>query len=72
MGPTFQFSHNDDEVAGNAPMNGAIQEDTKSDKNQGHPIIGFIDQVKKLPSGEYKIVNGQIVKINYAHPLLYQ
>lgn len=31
MGPTLQFSHLDDNLAGNKPINGAIMMDTKSD-----------------------------------------
>ena len=61
MGPTLQFSHNRDKVAGNDPMSGAEQEDTKSDKEQGHSISDFTEQIKKLPAGNYKVVNGEIV-----------
>jgi len=48
-------------VAGNDPISGAEQEDTKSDKEQGHSIYGFTEQIKKLPAGKYKVMNGEIV-----------
>ena len=64
MGPTLQFSHSDDDVAGNKPIDGAEQMDTSDDENQGHSIFDFMDQVKKLPTGNYKVVNGKIVPIN--------
>jgi RHS repeat-associated protein len=61
---TFQFSHSKDDFAGNDPMPGAIQMDTKSDKNQGHSIFGFFDQIQNLPVGKYKVVDGKIVPVN--------
>jgi hypothetical protein len=62
MGPTLQFSHNADGVAGNKPIKGAQQQDTSKDKNQGHSILSFLNQISKLPTGSYKIVNSQIVR----------
>jgi RHS repeat-associated protein len=64
MGPTLQYSHSNDGVAGNEDEPGAEKKDTKSDKNQIHSIYSFLDQVKNLPVGTYKVVNGQIVPDN--------
>ena len=61
MGPTLQYSHKDDYIAGNKPEQGAEQEDTSKDKNQTHHISDFIQQIQTLPEGKYKIVDGQIV-----------
>ena len=61
VGPTLQFSHGGDIVAGNDPENGAEQKDTSGDKNQGHSIFSFIQQVSQLPIGSYKVVDGKIV-----------
>ena len=52
MGTTYQFSHSDDIVAGNKPINGAIIIDTSNDVDQGHSIGSFINQIKKLPKGD--------------------
>jgi hypothetical protein len=64
MGPTYQYSHSDDMVAGDDDEPGAEKKDTKSDKNQSHSIFSFFDQIKNLPAGTYKVVNGQIVPDN--------
>ena len=62
MGPTLQYSHNDDGVAGNSPMPGAIQMDASKDEKQDHAIATFtIIDVLSLPVGNYKVVNGKIV-----------
>jgi len=61
MGPTLQFSHSNDAVAGDDPKPGAEKQDTKSDKDQSHPISTFFNQIANLPEGTYKVVNGQIV-----------
>ena len=61
---TFQFSHSKDRVAGNKEMDGAYNQDTSSDKGQGHSIFDFFEQVKNLPEGNYKVVNGKIVPTN--------
>jgi RHS repeat-associated protein len=61
VGPTLQFSHSNDMVAGNDPEKGAQQQDTSGDKNQGHSIFSFMNQVSKLPTGHYRVVNGQII-----------
>jgi hypothetical protein len=58
---TYQFSHNKDWIAGSSEMDGAIYMDTSTDPNQSHYITDFWDQVKNLPEGKYRIVNGQIV-----------
>ncbi len=55
MGNTLQFSHSKDMVAGNKPMEGAVIQNTSSDKNQGHSIFDFLDQIKNVPSGSYEI-----------------
>jgi RHS repeat-associated protein len=63
MGATFQFSHSDDDVAGNDAEPGAIQMDTRKDKKQDHAIATFtINDILNLPAGSYKIVNGKIVQ----------
>lgn len=59
--PTLQFSHEDDMVAGDDQMPGAKKMNTSSDKQQGHSVFGFMNQIKNLPAGKYKVVNGQIV-----------
>ena len=61
MGPTLQYSHNNDIWAGNKPEQGAEQEDTSKDKNQTHYIYDFMQQIESLPAGKYKIVDGKIV-----------
>ena len=61
---TFQFSHSKDRVAGNKEMDGAYNQDTSSDKGQGHSIFDFFEQVKNLSEGNYKVVNGKIVPAN--------
>ncbi len=58
--PTLQFSHDNDMIAGDKQMPGAKKMDTKSDKQQGHSIFGFADQIKNLPAGKYKVVNGKL------------
>ena len=63
MGTTFQFSHSNDNVAGSEDMPGASKMSTKEDKKQTHSIFSFISQISKLPTGKYKVVNGQIVPV---------
>lgn len=58
---TYQFSHNKDRVAGKSKIKGAEYMDTSSDKKQDHGIKTFMDQIKNLPTGKYKVENGQIV-----------
>ena len=55
MGNTYQFSHKSDYVAGNEKMDGAVSKDTSSDKEQGHSIFHFINQIMNLPTGSYTI-----------------
>lgn len=64
LGKTLQFSHSNDPVAGNDSMQGADQINTSDDKDQGHSIFYFMNQISKLPEGKYKVVNGQIVPDN--------
>ena len=64
MGPTLQYSHDGDGVAGNEDEPGAEKKDTKSDKNQIHSIYSFLGQIRNLPVGTYKVINGQIVPDN--------
>ncbi len=61
VGPTLQYSHSKDYVAGNDPIYGAQQMDTSGDRNQGHSVFSFWNQIFNLPAGDYKIINGQIV-----------
>jgi hypothetical protein len=68
--PTFQFSNDNDPVANNkllgspfAEMEGASVQ-TDSNPNKGHSIFDFMDKIKNLPSGNYKVVNGEIVPNN--------
>ena len=49
MGPTYQFSHNDDFWAGNKPIDGAVIMDTGSDKDQKHELHTFKEQIKNIP-----------------------
>lgn len=62
--PTRQYSHSEDRVAGNDPMKGASQEDTSQDEEQSHSIYSFFNQIKDLPTGKYKVVDGKIVPDN--------
>lgn len=62
MGKTYQFSHRWDIVAFDVPMPGAENQDTSNDKTQGHGILEFINQIKKLPTGTYD-VNGEKITI---------
>ena len=63
MGPTIQYSHSDDLVAGDDEMLGADKGDTSSDKEKSHPIVTFsVQDILSLPSGSYKVVDGKIVK----------
>jgi hypothetical protein len=59
--PIYQFSHRNDNIAGNNPMPGAINMDTSADKEQGHSIDSFWEQIRNLPSGSYRVEDGQIV-----------
>jgi len=36
---------------------------TDSNKSKGHAIIDFFDKIAKLPVGNYKVVDGEIVPI---------
>ncbi|HAL82421.1 MAG TPA: hypothetical protein DCO83_09420 [Mucilaginibacter sp.] len=56
---TYQYSH-DESVAGNDPIQGETQMDTSKD-DQSHSIFSFLDDIKNLPAGKYKVVNGKIV-----------
>jgi hypothetical protein len=58
---TYQFSHSKDWVAGKDKMEGTEYMNTSSDANQTHWIEDFMNQVKNLPAGNYRVVNGQIV-----------
>ena len=64
MGETLQFSHSRDAVAGNDDMPGADQINTSGDSNQSHSISSFEEEISKLPTGNYKVVNGKIVPDN--------
>jgi hypothetical protein len=56
---TYQYSH-DESVAGNDPIQGEIQMNTSKD-DQSHSIFSFLDDIKNLPAGKYKVVDGKIV-----------
>lgn len=43
-------------------MKGAEYQDMKTDNEQTHSIVDFLDQINKLPEGKYKFVDGRIVK----------
>lgn len=58
---TYQFSHSNDRVAGDDKMEGATYMNTSSDKKQDHGINTFMDQIKNLPTGKYKVENGKII-----------
>jgi len=64
MGPTKQASHSDDSVAGDDDEPGADKMNTSGDSGQGHSIFDFFDDIKNLPEGTYKVVNGKIVPDN--------
>ena len=57
----YQFSHNKDRIAGKDKIEGAEYMDTSGDKKQGHGINTFMEQIKNLPAGRYRVENGQIV-----------
>lgn len=66
--PTFQFANDNDDVANNemlgstfAKIDGAKSVTTDSDKDKGHSIFDFMDKIKDLPAGKYKVVNGEVV-----------
>lgn len=42
-------------------MPGADKIQSNEDANQIHSIFSFMNQVSKLPAGNYKVVNGQII-----------
>jgi hypothetical protein len=64
---TYQFTNYYDKVASNGWLSSpygyieGAQTHTDFDKNKGHSLADFWDQIKNLPEGKYKIVNGQIV-----------
>jgi hypothetical protein len=43
---------------------GTNKKDTSGNKHQDHPIFSFLEQIKKLLIGTYKMVNGHIVPDN--------
>jgi RHS repeat-associated protein len=64
---TYQFTNYHDKVASNGWLlspygyiEGA-EVHTDFDKDNGHPLTDFWDQIRNLPEGKYRIVNGQIV-----------
>ena len=60
---TYQFSHENDYIAGNEPIKGAVFMDTNNVSNARHSIGDFYEYIKDLPQGRYKIENGNIIKI---------
>jgi RHS repeat-associated protein len=71
--PTFQFSNEDDGVASNSwppffstPGKISGVKDSRyfneKEKGRGHSLNFFLDKVKNLPAGKYKVVDGEIIK----------
>jgi hypothetical protein len=63
---TYQFTNYHDNVAGHNPLSpyGYIEGakvNTDFDENKGHSLTDFWEQVRNLPQGKYRVVNGQIV-----------
>lgn len=58
---TYQYSHKNDDWAGNTAIKGAQQMET-SDDDKGHSITSFFDYINSLPPGNYKYVNGKFVR----------
>ena len=59
---TYQYSHENDKVAGNEPIKGAQLMNTSNDSDAKHSIGDFYNYIKNLPQGRYTIENGKIVK----------
>ena len=59
---TYQFSHEEDNVAGNDKIPGAKYMNTSSDEKQDHSITTFFKQISKLPAGHYIMVNGKLTR----------
>lgn len=59
---TYQYSHKNDDWAGNAAIKGAQQMETSDDDDKGHSITSFFDYINSLPPGNYKYVNGKFVR----------
>lgn len=59
---TYQYSHKNDNIAGDKHIEGAKYQSTSDDKNDGHSIEDFFKYINTLPSGLYRWVNGDIVK----------
>jgi RHS repeat-associated protein len=64
---TYQFTNFNDNVASNSWLlspygyiEGA-EVHTNFDENKGHSLSDFWEQVRNLPEGKYRVVNGQIV-----------
>jgi len=62
IGPTLQFSHCGDFIAGCKASPGAENQNTSEDENQTHWLEDFMGQIENLPAGRYIIRNGKIVK----------
>ncbi len=63
IGPTLQFSHCGDRVAGCDASEGAEQQDIEDGNNKRHSLSEFSDQIKNLPAGRYQVKNGKLIKI---------
>lgn len=60
---TFQYSHNNDIVAGNISEKGPVHYmETSTDKDDGHPIGDYLQYIHSLPEGHYVFRNGQFIK----------
>ena len=57
-----KYAHGFDKVAKDSPIKGAHYH-TSYDENKGHSISSFYSYINQLPEGKYKVIDGQIVKI---------
>lgn len=58
---TYQVSHTDDNIAGLENVDGASFMKQTS-KSGGHSIGSFLDDIKYLPEGTYRYINGRFIK----------
>ncbi len=58
---TYQVSHTDDIIAGSDKVEGASFMKQTS-KSGGHSIGSFLDDIKYLPEGTYRYINGKFIK----------
>ena len=58
---TYQYSHLKDNVAHDAPIEGATQMPTVVDEEKGHSIADYYEYINTLPAGKYIFENGEFV-----------